>query len=1079
MSENYFISELENPEFQIRVQPSSSFPDARAIGVDHVHFSGDFPAVYFKEVIAFDHETLTEIAEIKKNIWNQSLVGFLHVASASELRIYDCNKLPFDPQRTKSLDAALKAHEIERCIKSDLEKLAKLKRVFSLAAIDSGALWNIPNPYRNKIDVSKRIDKRLIKSLSDVFKKIKAIEGNTIEDNVLHRLLMRCLFIMYLQDRGAIPAEIFHQVGSDDFLKSLSDHSVTYQFFDLIIPHFNGNIFPVLGGEDIGENVNQGVVIETHPAQRGEKAQVTPQHLKLIQCALYDGDLNLEQTKLLDWRLFDFRFIRIELLSEVYEGFLKETDPKRQKQKGVYYTPVPLVNLILRQVLPDNSADYQVRVCDPACGSGNFLVQAYQRIVKRWKNAHPERRLTFKVLCELMKASIFGVEIDPNSIRVAAFSLYLTMLNYLEPADVWLEEGDKFPNLIRDVESGIGGEENGNLFREDTISENPEFLHLNYDFIVGNPPFGTTALEINIKEYCDKFGFSNQYAIPFMHRLAERYPFAKIAFVFNGKLLFNTKKSARNFQNWLLGECYVERIFNLSIFRKAPKKYGGNLFSGATVPICVAFYQRKCADKESASIEYWAPKTYVRNLLSENILIDGADIKFVPRYLGKNPSSSIWKIAQWGTLQDFYLIERLRNSSNRTFGGTKNLKKAVGFELLTSKKDRPLENEAIKSYSYLDADQMRRYYVPNSVLQPINNSIKTDKAIAYYSELFGEKDRKNWPSITKFRRLGNLEAFAREYKVLVKEGMSDNRFCAAIVDYSSSFTKTILGITSESCMLLNAVTGYLNSQFCSYFLYLTSSSWGIERDRIKPNELNELPGFPVDFDPSILGVKVLWINEFLSVPEKHNRSDQEASILEIGLPAKDVLDITKIHSLIDVAESEIEHIVAELFDLLPTEKILIEDFVKYSIDLFLRSENSIALEPIDPYGDLLVEYAKMLQDTLNHEFEDETIMITTKPYAPNPDRSLCLVIASFVNAGHKPNVEIRQSNPEFDSCLMKLNDDSIQKHSPNIFVQKHILLVSGDDVFILKPNQKRHWTRSSAIEDAYTIVGEIMNQQGR
>jgi len=75
----------------------------------------------------------------------------------------------------------------------------------------------------------------------------------------------------------------------------------------------------------------------------------------------------------LNGEVFNFNFIQIELLSEVYENFLGELISK--KEKGQFYTPYPLVELILNDKLPTtkNEKEYNIKILDPACGSGNFF----------------------------------------------------------------------------------------------------------------------------------------------------------------------------------------------------------------------------------------------------------------------------------------------------------------------------------------------------------------------------------------------------------------------------------------------------------------------------------------------------------------------------------------------------------------------------------------------------------------------------------------------------------------------------------------------------------------------------------
>ena len=73
-----------------------------------------------------------------------------------------------------------------------------------------------------------------------------------------------------------------------------------------------------------------------------------------------------------------------------YEDYLKAYDPAMRKSRGVYYTPPPIVNFIVRAVddilkksfgIPDGLADNKrVTVLDFACGTGTFLLEVFQRI---------------------------------------------------------------------------------------------------------------------------------------------------------------------------------------------------------------------------------------------------------------------------------------------------------------------------------------------------------------------------------------------------------------------------------------------------------------------------------------------------------------------------------------------------------------------------------------------------------------------------------------------------------------------------------------------------------------------------
>ncbi|MGG2309848.1 N-6 DNA methylase, partial [Salmonella enterica] len=84
--------------------------------------------------------------------------------------------------------------------------------------------------------------------------------------------------------------------------------------------------------------------------------------------------------------LFDFKFnvIPVEFISYIYEVFLNE----QQKKNGIYYTPKKLAQLIVDDVIFESQTG---TVLDPSCGSGMFLIVAFQRLFENskheWENA--------------------------------------------------------------------------------------------------------------------------------------------------------------------------------------------------------------------------------------------------------------------------------------------------------------------------------------------------------------------------------------------------------------------------------------------------------------------------------------------------------------------------------------------------------------------------------------------------------------------------------------------------------------------------------------------------------------------
>src|SRR3954447_17539824 len=73
--------------------------------------------------------------------------------------------------------------------------------------------------------------------------------------------------------------------------------------------------------------------------------------------------------------------LEVDVKAEAFEGLLEKAASEGKKGAGQYFTPRLLIDAIVRCVKPDprNSRDF--KVCDPACGTGGFLVSSYEWLV--------------------------------------------------------------------------------------------------------------------------------------------------------------------------------------------------------------------------------------------------------------------------------------------------------------------------------------------------------------------------------------------------------------------------------------------------------------------------------------------------------------------------------------------------------------------------------------------------------------------------------------------------------------------------------------------------------------------------
>jgi type I restriction-modification system DNA methylase subunit len=840
---------------------------------------------------------------------------------------------------------------------------------------------------------------------------------------------MRSLFLLYLEDKGATTKEFYKSFSKNaiTYFDILKDPKATYNLFETLADDFNGSLFTVIDEE---------------------KNIVNSNHLELIKKCFINGYIDNNQTVLFEgWRLFDFKIIRIELLSEIYENFLSELDKKGKKDSGTFYTPPSLVELILNEKLPvKNELNYNVKTLDPSCGSGIFLVQTFKRLVKRYENQHKKKLTDFNILVEILRNNIFGIEIDPKSIKVAAFSLYLALLDNLDPKTGWWNGNIIFPNLINNPEDRTIQTQGNNLFKRDTISDFEIEELQNFHLIVGNPPFGTKNLLPTIKAYSDKHNFAKEMVLPFMHKATLLAPQGEIALIFNTKVLTNTGGTYQNFRKWLFNDTYVEKIYNFSILRKAPKNSGGQLFGSAVGPISIIFYQKEEPKNPKDTIIYYAPKTYIKDSVLEGIVIDSSDEKHLPRIECQNKDSKIWKISMWGSYFDFELIEKLfQRSSLKVELKKNNIKNGVGFQLLTNKKDKAIKNKIISDNKYLDADYIERFTSNSSNLKGINFSIKTKKAKSFYNTHYSKEES----NIDLFRRLGDLNAYYSPH-LLLKKGLNDNQICASYLEEDCTFRDGVYGFYSldKNKDYLKALTSLLNSKISSYLLFLTISSYGIEREQIMKNEFLTLP-YSLNEDLKYSLVAVFDKIYSLKKLDKNNGSESDTSHLE----------------------KEIDQIIYnDILKLSEDEQIIINDTLNYSLDLFEKQKKSDAVTPVLEINHFTNRITKYLNDWL----DDINLKVSATHYKIDGNCPLYLVKLSFGNEQKKTIL----SNEDIIKELKRIDQKLWKEEAKNLYFRKKLNYYDGNDIYIIKPNQRRFWSETAAMEDSKTLLIEIAKGNG-
>ncbi|HLA87849.1 MAG TPA: class I SAM-dependent DNA methyltransferase [Anaerolineales bacterium] len=144
----------------------------------------------------------------------------------------------------------------------------------------------------------------------------------------------------------------------------------------------------------------------------------------------------------------------VDVKGAAFEGLLERAASEGKKGAGQYFTPRVLIQSIVRVMKPDPRDSRDFTICDPACGTGGFLVCAYEWLMEQTKGGAMER----KDIKRVKTSTYYGQDLVPRPRRLALMNLFL---------------------------HGI----EANIYLGDTIYE-PNKSEL-YNCILTNPPFGT------------------------------------------------------------------------------------------------------------------------------------------------------------------------------------------------------------------------------------------------------------------------------------------------------------------------------------------------------------------------------------------------------------------------------------------------------------------------------------------------------------------------------------------------------------------------------------------------------------
>jgi len=199
---------------------------------------------------------------------------------------------------------------------------------------------------------------------------------------------------------------------------------------------------------------------------------------------------------------------RMDFGFPVEETFELTAKKQRRKEHGIYYTPKFITDYIVKETvgrfLQERTHDeiLNLKILDPACGSGSFLIRAYDELLNyhSYQKSKPVNELDQWERLSILTGSIFGVDLDMQAVEIAHLNLLLRSLAKRELLP-------SLKNNIRQGNSLISGTEKelkkyfGNKWRDKKpLIWEEEFKDImangGFDIVIGNPPY-VSSLELS------------------------------------------------------------------------------------------------------------------------------------------------------------------------------------------------------------------------------------------------------------------------------------------------------------------------------------------------------------------------------------------------------------------------------------------------------------------------------------------------------------------------------------------------------------------------------------------------------
>lgn len=846
--------------------------------------------------------------QLRRYAWSAKLPLSI-VTDFEEFAIYDCRQKP------NKGDKASKARLFYCTFRDYAEKWDEIASIFSKDAVLKGSFDKYATTSKGKRGTSE-VDSAFLEEIEgwrDLLARNIALRNDNLSQRELNfavqQTIDRIIFLRICEDRGIEPY---------GRLMSLQNGANIYgrlrEMFRDADDRYNSGLFHFKREKSRAES----------PDELTLNLEIDDKPLKEIFKNLYYPDCP-----------YEFSVLGADILGSVYEQFLGkvirltsgnravvEDKPEVKKAGGVFYTPAYIVQYIVQHTvgkLLEGKTTKQVKgisILDPACGSGSFLIGAYQYLldwylaryveegaeknskgkeVRLRHSASGEWRLTTAEKKRILLEHIYGVDIDAQAVEVTKLSLLLKMLE--GESDETLNSQMKLfhERVLPDLEHNIqcGNSLIGPDFYESQLDLDDEtaqrinvfawqaafpqiFKVGGFDAVIGNPPYGAT------------FGKAEKQYLDIAYSVAEGNYESFAFFLEKGACLLGKKgllgyiipdtwfsiKSAVKLRKYILEKGYIQdlQILNEHVFERAKVDVCTMIWSKIAInkTIAVTIFDKNAKAQEISTNTYQTKKEILQSDWESN---DGHTFSFV----NNDAKKLVQKICNGKpTLSEFCLVG----------AGCKPYELGKGIPAQTSKimEDKPYTAINKKNSTFrimYRGGDIARYVTPS----------KTDEWLSYGEWLAAPRnpDLFNKPRLI-FQSIRNPKLKRRLIGTYVDDKSVNNNSITNIINLESKYS-------------LKYFLGILNSELMNWYF---SISYNIVN--IDPRYLKMVP----------IQIDRITHDKLVALVEKMLALHQQLAA------AKTPQDTTQLQRQIDAADKQIDQLVYQLYGLTDDEIALVE-----------------------------------------------------------------------------------------------------------------------------------------------------------